>query len=159
MLRLIISLFLIFCLKSSETIKSFGKQSGISCEFRDTVNISSGFEDLDGNFHHGNDVYPRGLFASYDYVIESFKNQKISVATHVRGCICEIKPCIRICSREKFGNSTSFVVPTKDDEEEVINIFEGKYGVLGEKPCYEMANLVPEEYPIDKWYFVVSSLQ
>lgn len=156
MLHVIVSVLLFFCVHSIEAVNIFGKPVE-PCEFRDSVNISSGFEDRDGNYLHDNTVYPRGSFATYNYTIEKFTNKKVSVDPHVRGCICTLKTCIRFCCRTNEGceNITKFVVPTKNGKEE-IDIVESNYGVLFESPCNQMYALDPEEYPSDKWYFSVS---
>lgn len=132
------------------------------CSFMDTVNITGGHEDQNGNFHYKGTVFKKGLFAEYNYVIENL-TEVVKVDTHVRGCICGMKPCIRLCCLGDHNKNNSacittdtISVPTSDGEEEEIDLLGHSYGVLVGKPCVGMYQLEPQDYVYDKWVFVVS---
>lgn len=131
------------------------------CSILDTINITSGYLDNNGNFHHNGVVYEDGTFAEYDYIVKDFKN-KIKVEPHIRGCICKYRPCIRLCCDDNDNNTScvktdSIIVPTSDDEIE-IDLFGKQYGVLVGRPCKEMYILEPAQYEYDRWSFTVSIL-
>lgn len=131
------------------------------CNFMDTINITAGHEDQNGNFHFKGTVFKKGLFAEYNYVIENLTDV-VKVDPHIRGCICGMKPCIRLCCHGDQGNSSAcvrtdtLIVPTSDDEEEEIDLLGNRYGILIGKPCVGMYKLEPQDYVYDRWVFVVS---
>lgn len=130
------------------------------CNFLNTVNISNGHYDQNGHYHHRGIVYKKGMFAEYNYVVENL-TQLIKVEPHMRGCLCEMQPCVRICCLAENKNHSSCIstdtlmVPTHDEDEE-INLSDSKYGILIGRPCGNMYKLEPQEYSYDKWYFKVS---
>lgn len=155
-------LVLIFAIIGCNLSDASPKVQNLSpCDFHDTVNITSGHLDQYGNFHHQGTVYKEGMFQEYDYVIVN-QIQMVSVEKHYRGCICHIKPCIRLCCLAGEVNGTNcittetLVVPTREEDEE-IDLSGKDYGVLVGRPCARMYNLEPQDYPDDKWYFSVSS--
>lgn len=157
MLRIIVSAILIFYLGSIDAKKSDDAIDG-HCEFRNTVNISSGFLDENGDFNHEGTVYVKGYFAEYDYILKNF-TQKVITEKHTRGCVCSFKTCVRICCRGDPRNCEqpkSFNVFTKEGNEEPINLSGREYGFLTSIPCDVMYSLSPEDYDDDRWYFLVS---
>jgi hypothetical protein len=101
-----------------------------------------------------------GTYAKYNYVIEN-STEKIMVEDHYRGCICEYKPCIRLCCLESSGGinptcmkTNELTVPTIDGEEKILNIENGEYAVLTGRPCGRMYKLEPLDYPDDQWAFL-----
>lgn len=142
---------------------SFQVQKPGPCDFVETVNISSGHLDMYGNYHHEGTVYPKGLFAEYHYVIKDY-NVMVTAEPHFRGCICKVKPCIRLCCLQKEENgincvtTETLVVPTSEVDEEIVDLTGKDYGVLVGRPCEKMYVLEPQDYTDDKWFFTVSSL-
>lgn len=131
-------------------------ETKIDCDFIDTVNISSGHLDQIGNFHHKGIIYKKEMFANFDYVVENLKEIK-KVEPHVRGCVCKLKSCIRLCCRENLDGcvkSEKLSVPTESGNEE-IDLKSDKFAVMDGWPCEEMYILEPEEFDYDKWYFQV----
>jgi G protein-coupled receptor Mth (Methuselah protein) len=130
----------------------------ISCDFIDTVNITSGHLDQHGSFHHNGTVFTKGSFAEFDYVLENFTT-KTKVEPHIRGCICEFKPCIRVCCRgaEKSCVETEkLLVPLTKETQKEIDLTSNEYEFLNGKPCKNMFVLEPEEEDQDFWIFSVS---
>lgn len=131
------------------------------CNFMDTVNITSGHEDQNGNFHYKGSIFKKGMFATYNYIVENL-TEVVKVEPHIRGCVCDIKPCIRVCCLADQSNSSACIktetikVATSDDEEEEIDLLGNRYGVLIGQPCLGMYKLEPEDYVYDRWVFVVS---
>lgn len=154
MLAIVVSVFAVFFVRSTVAINNSNLEP---CEFRESVDISSGYIDTSGNFHHNGIVYENGTFAQYDYIYENFTN-KVPVEPHFRGCICLYKTCIRLCCRESERNCKipkSFKVPNGKGLEN-IEVVQGKYGVLMNIPCPSMYMLNPKAFDEDKWFFQVS---
>jgi hypothetical protein len=130
------------------------------CDYIDTINITAGHLDQNGNYHYKGNVFKKEWFAVYDYEYVNV-TKRVDVKPHIRGCICKIKPCIRLCcfdpksSDEACVKSENLVVPTYDEDEE-IDITGKNYGVLVNKPCLIMFKLSPQDYPEDRWFFMVS---
>lgn len=147
--------FVILCLQSTFA----NKTEEIPCKLQDTVDISSGSQDISGNFHHEGTVYQNGTFTEVNYILQNLTN-KIQVETQVRGCICKYKPCIRICCSLSNGNicekPETLKVQTKQGDERIIDLNGRDYGVLMGRPCKDMYLLEPKDYDYDRWYFLVS---
>lgn len=157
--RLMVSLVIIGCHFSEAS--HFVQMQG-PCNFLDTVNITSGHFDQNGNYHHKGTVFKKGMFAEYNYVVENV-TQMVKVEPHIRGCICDLKPCIRLCCIEEETNNSAciqtdkLVVPTPLETEE-IDLNGNRYGVLIGRPCAKMYKLEPQDYSADRWFFVVSNI-
>jgi hypothetical protein len=73
------------------------------CRFSDTVNITDGKMDGNGNIEFDGEIYSKIMYDSYEYIIKDFETfEKIPVESHIRGCICRVKNCVRICDRSNF---------------------------------------------------------
>jgi hypothetical protein len=127
------------------------------CHFLDTINITAGVKDSSGKYYHDGVTYELGTFAEYNFILEEGVN-RVTVDSHIRGCICKYKPCIRVCCR---GNQSSFCVktsilevPTTFQGDLTINLDANEYGVLEGKPCVDAFRLEPLEEPNDVWNFV-----
>lgn len=130
----------------------------LSCDFHDSVNISSGYLDQQNNFHHDGTIFTKGSFAVFDYVLEN-STIKIEVKPHVRGCICNYKPCIQLCCRESGENcviSDVLSLPLSDGSQKEIDLNSNEFGVLVGLPCKVFFDLEPEESDEDLWIFEVS---
>lgn len=130
------------------------------CNFYDTINITSGHRDDKENFIYKDVVFRYGTYGLYDYVIEN-STVKVFVDPHYRGCVCEYKPCIRLCCLESAGGKNErclktqeFQVETNDGEEKTLDIHSDEYGVLMGRPCNRMYQLEPQDYPDDHWTFL-----
>jgi Methuselah N-terminus len=130
------------------------------CHFLDTVNVTAGRLDQFNNLHHNGMVYQKGTFEQYDYVMEN--GTELKVPMHTRGCVCGLKPCIRLCCAVEeedhelcIPSSATLNVPTQDEDEE-ISLTSKTYEVLVGRPCKQMYKLEPQDYPDDKWIFSVS---
>ncbi|XP_031617281.1 G-protein coupled receptor Mth2-like [Contarinia nasturtii] len=67
----------------------------LPCHFFDSKNISDGLQQSDGSILFEGIVYPKNQYATVDYVLERTNN--ITADSHIRGCTCNIKPCLRLC--------------------------------------------------------------
>lgn len=134
---------------------------GEPCNFLDSINITSGHLDQHGNYLYDGMVYKKGSYGEYDYIVENM-TVKMKAEPHVRGCICSFKPCIRVCCIGETSKKPNCVhknvltVPVRDDDDIEINLIGHTYGVLVGQSCGRTFKLEPEDYPEDRWYFVVS---
>lgn len=67
----------------------------LPCHFFDSKNITSGTRRWDDSILHDGIIYPKYQYATVDYVLEKSKN--IAVQPYIRGCTCNITPCLRLC--------------------------------------------------------------
>ncbi|KAH8318121.1 hypothetical protein KR074_010307, partial [Drosophila pseudoananassae] len=67
-----------------------------NCDFFDTVNISSSKQFLDGSYIYDGVLIPANMTGTYDYQIDPKGNRK-TVPEHIRGCVCGLKACVRLC--------------------------------------------------------------
>ncbi|CAO1406462.1 unnamed protein product [Diamesa serratosioi] len=135
------------------------------CDFIDTINITSGHKDRHGNYIYNGDTFHKGLFAEYNYVVENF-TEKLPVQPHIRGCLCSLKPCIRLCCTTDKNDPNyqsdanhcideeTITVPYEDGDDLEIRLNGGNYGVMIGKPCVKMYKAEPEEYPDDSWHLI-----
>nr|XP_017021393.1 probable G-protein coupled receptor Mth-like 6 [Drosophila kikkawai] len=70
------------------------------CHFLETVNISSWLRLQNGSYLYQDIEVPEYLTGQYDYITTEL-NYNETVKSHLRGCVCQLKPCIWICCRFK----------------------------------------------------------
>lgn len=123
------------------------------CKLKDTINITGGHEDNNGNFIHQGVNYSPGSFGVSNYIL--VKTQKILVEQHMRGCVCLYKTCIRICcaSKSECSSDFSFLLPMHDEGEYELNSNSAEFGILRGTPCAHTYKLEPADYEYDQWFF------
>jgi len=132
--------------------------SSLPCKFIETINITSGYKDINQNFVYKSDIFPLGTYGEFDY-IEDYAHVKVSVNPHIRGCICKNKPCLRFCCLENDDDClqpNEFSVRNEDNEEEIVSVGDNKYGILLGRSCEEM--FVLEEDAGEDWKLLNVSL-
>ena len=68
----------------------------LPCEFQDSINITNGKVLPDGSILYNGIQYNKQQFDTVNYrLINNVK--RVKVDAHLRGCPCNIKPCIRLC--------------------------------------------------------------
>lgn len=69
---------------------------GLPCHILDSVDITSGLRQPDGSVLFGGIMYSKDQYATVDYiVVDGVK--KFDDLSHIRGCACHIRPCLRFC--------------------------------------------------------------
>lgn len=68
----------------------------LPCHFLDSINITDGIAQTDGSIIFQNTIFPENQYAEVNYVLKN-GNDHIPVKSHLRGCLCSIKPCMRLC--------------------------------------------------------------
>ena len=131
----------------------------LPCHFADSINITDGRKSSSGNIIYERVTYTRANYGKIDYIMTDFYTVKVKVASHIRGCICNIKTCVRYCCQpeESCGDVEKIVVNTtafsENGELQTIDIKHNEhYAILyGDKPCKKMFLLQPESEPEDLW--------
>ncbi|XP_049313754.1 G-protein coupled receptor Mth2 [Bactrocera dorsalis] len=67
-----------------------------NCAFEDTVNITAGQKFPNGTYSYEDLLVPSHLIGYYTY-IELFGGERKPVEQHLRGCVCQLKRCIKFC--------------------------------------------------------------
>ena len=100
-----------------------------SCDFYDSVNITSGFKTLSGHILYNGVTYSKAEYSSFKYVLVN-NTEKQDVEAYPRGCLCQKTKCIRVCE-----NSTNDGIFVKI-KNETVNLKKDKnYGILPYNPA------------------------
>ncbi|XP_055702005.1 G-protein coupled receptor Mth2-like isoform X3 [Phlebotomus papatasi] len=136
---------------------------GMPCSFFDTVNITDGIQDADGNIVFDGITYPPNLYAEYDYELVN-KTTKYPMEPHLRGCICRVKNCIKYCCPKRQISYNRECIESNDNSAVIVDVIEEdgnvtnsvdvekRFGVVYGKPCSSMYSLDPVEYPEEDSY-------
>nr|AAK49865.1 methuselah [Drosophila simulans]AAK49866.1 methuselah [Drosophila simulans]AAK49867.1 methuselah [Drosophila simulans] len=68
----------------------------LECDYFDTVDISAAQKLQNGSYLFEGLLVPAILTGEYDFRILP-DDSKQKVASHIRGCVCKLKPCVRFC--------------------------------------------------------------
>ncbi|XP_039482654.1 probable G-protein coupled receptor Mth-like 3 [Drosophila santomea] len=86
------------------------------CDFYDTVDISKAQRFSNGSYLYEGLLIPAHLTAEYDFKLLP-NDSRERVASHVRGCACQLRPCIRFCCPQyhKMQKGQCFGDMSKDE--------------------------------------------
>ncbi|XP_026836308.1 probable G-protein coupled receptor Mth-like 11 isoform X2 [Drosophila erecta] len=70
------------------------------CDFLDTVDLTHSSKFENGSYRYEDLIIPARLTGQYDYRILDGGSWE-HVSNHVRGCICKLRPCIRLCCHHR----------------------------------------------------------
>lgn len=148
---------------NSVQIESAGRE--LPCNFMDSINIT------DGTTQHNKSIIFNGITFSehqYAYVHETKSNQ-----TYPRGCLCDMKPCLRLCCPygsifERSANGMSscrnheaaaqFENEIYAEDPNAKNLLVNHhFGYVDDRPCKDLYSI--SEYKITKvnWIACISS--
>lgn len=96
-------------------------ESGLlPCDFQDSINITGGTVTSDGSVVFDGVKYSKEHFGTFYSMVN--RTKLFTVNAHLRGCPCNIKPCLRLCC--KLGS--------------FVNTGEMKRGTISQQiPCYQ----------------------
>ncbi|XP_046801555.1 probable G-protein coupled receptor Mth-like 3 isoform X2 [Lucilia cuprina] len=77
------------------SVSTFIHDKEPKCSYENTVNLTNHHKFQNGSFLYQGKIIPPEIIALYDYAVLWGTNK--SVPLHVRGCICDKYPCIRLC--------------------------------------------------------------
>ncbi|XP_070136333.1 G-protein coupled receptor Mth isoform X1 [Drosophila bipectinata] len=72
------------------------KEDILDCDYYDTVDLSSSPKFPNDSYLYEGVLIPPHLTGEYEYKLLP-DNSRESVAKHWRGCVCKLRPCIRLC--------------------------------------------------------------
>lgn len=89
---LILSLVLSICALCDDVVSASVE---LPCKYSDSINITGGDHHDNGRIVFESTEFRQEHYTTINYIIESGEN--VTVKTYDRGCICNIKKCIRLC--------------------------------------------------------------
>ena len=70
----------------------------LPCNYLDSINITDGKLQPDSSIIFNDITYPKDQYFDINYILQNGSKTHINVnSTYRRGCLCNIKPCIRLC--------------------------------------------------------------
>jgi hypothetical protein len=152
---------IIACINANED-QIIVNEYNITCDIRDTINITDGVRIDNDRIEYNGLIYEKEMYDEFDFIYKNY-SYKINVEPHLRGCVCELKKCIRVCrfcdddedTKGTCVKTSILTVPTEDNEIEEISLdnLNSKYAVVEGKRCEKMIMLEAEIYDEDKWSF------
>lgn len=122
----------------------------LPCRFLDSVNITDGIRNDDGSITFNDITFPKDQYARINFILEN-GTKHVTVDPYVRGCLCAIKPCIRLCcpfgtfvdSSIKQGKKCRSHEAAKQFESDVIDannnvdkvILDNQFAFVDDRPC------------------------
>lgn len=80
----------------------------LPCDFVDSIDISTGIPHSNKSIIFNGMIFPEDQYAKVNYVLKD-GTKPIIVEPYVRGCPCNIRPCIRLCC--PFGTFAKIMTP------------------------------------------------
>ncbi|KAL5291457.1 hypothetical protein ACFFRR_010700 [Megaselia abdita] len=131
----------------------------VPCSFFDTVNLTDHVRYENGSYQYEDIIIPKEYTGTYNYEFRTLSD-KVKVQPHVRGCICLLKKCIKMCcgrdTMRYMNKSCEDIYPGNKTIE--VTYFDGsivKDVVIGDifavqegRPCESMYGLEP---PLDNF--------
>ncbi|XP_041769481.1 G-protein coupled receptor Mth2-like isoform X1 [Anopheles merus] len=139
----------------------FGVRSSVCslpCDFIDSVNITDGERLPNDEIRHNGVIYNKTYYRVIDYDYQDFATKRY-VPNYVRGCLCAVRICVRLCCGEheylgKRCTHTDDYLPilVNVSATEAVDLRNHSlYGFLYGKPCEQVYELLPEESSADEW--------
>lgn len=82
-----------FCISVNE---AFLIDRQLPCDFVDSIDISTGIPYTNKSIIFNGMIFPEDQYAKVNYVLKN-GTKPIIVEPYVRGCPCNIRPCVRLC--------------------------------------------------------------
>ncbi|XP_036217318.2 G-protein coupled receptor Mth2 [Bactrocera oleae] len=141
-----------------------------NCVFEDTVNLTASTKFTNGSYLYEGLLVPTHLTGQYDYV-ELYDGERKQVKPHVRGCVCQLKKCVKFCCHPRADmyrlseNSPSlcaeqlneelkyspYVNVTLHNSSRVLMHVLDEFVVQQGIPCEGGYMLMPHLYEDDQW--------
>lgn len=111
----------------------------LPCDIIDSINITAGILLPNENITFNGIEYSKDQYVEVDYILRNGVD-RINVDSHIRGCICNLKPCIRLCCpHSSFAESMEFSEEVKCRENETAKNIQ--FEVLHENDEISILNL------------------
>lgn len=89
--------------------------SKLPCYFFDSINITDGIRQSNGSILFDGIDFSYDQYAVLSYIIDN--GERKASAPHFRGCLCNIKPCYRLCCSDKLIKDTTINLDDNCNEE------------------------------------------
>lgn len=149
---------------------SHGFLNGLRCSFQESVNITDGIHHANKTITFDGVNYPIHEYVDMDYDINS-KLERIKVKPYIRGCLCNIRPCISLCcpygsfgSEDNEGKSKcaeqeaafkNVQIQIVNEESESVNVtLDQRFKYIQTKCAKNISYYLDEDYSI---HYVSSS--
>jgi hypothetical protein len=103
------------------------------CDFFETKNITSGEKLESGSILFDGVLYPEGYYRTYNYTVQGRNGIREPASPHIRGCLCKLKICVRICPRS--DDYTASIVAFRDEKNHEIDLNE--FGAIKALPIFD----------------------
>ncbi|XP_052894771.1 G-protein coupled receptor Mth2-like [Anopheles moucheti] len=140
----------------------------LPCDYIDSVNITDGERLPNGDIRHNGVIYNKTYYRTIDYEYEQFTTKKF-VPEYVRGCLCAVRICVRLCcgEHEYLGQDEAqgrltckrsekyLPINVELNATEIVDLRKNHslYGFLYGKPGFcQVYELQPEYNSGDEWY-------
>ena len=153
--------FILYSIGLVICVEYLPKDNLVPCKFFSTANITEGKKQPNGSIIYNNVEYLEHQYADYNYHIINV-DVRVLVPEHTRGCLCEMKDCIRVCCG--YGKVFKNQSCVEDDLHDVLfNLsidLKGyeNFGYIDGFPCTTVFERVPESEITDKWELLKVSL-
>lgn len=144
LIAVVIGLLSIVCCNGSSRVGE------LPCHFLDSINITAGVLQPDNSIIFGGTTFNENHYSRIDYVLDN-GTQPIPAEPHLRGCLCDIKPCIRLCCEygsihqripgsgvrcQKQDTPVKFESDIHVESPHVTTLLENHYfGYVHDRPC------------------------
>ena len=131
----------------------------IGCTFRDSINITDGYQEQ-GNYHHNGVVYSPQYYGTFDFVV--INETSVAADPHVRGCVCAVQGnCVRVCcdpQREPCPTTFDGYLRKDTSEEPTYSedLTKGMALVFGGLECQKYS-INPQDDPFDNFTMLAVS--
>uniref|UniRef100_A0A182IR24 G-protein coupled receptors family 2 profile 2 domain-containing protein n=1 Tax=Anopheles atroparvus TaxID=41427 RepID=A0A182IR24_ANOAO len=150
--RVFVSLLVLFGVRYSAC-------NSLPCDFIDSVNITDGERLPNGDIRHNGVVYNATVYRKIDYDYVNYAT-KTYVPEYIRGCLCAVRICVRLCCRQNEYFYNRSCIPMEASLPMKVNLTTSetidlrtteRFGFLYGKSCPQVYELLPEENDYDEW--------
>lgn len=136
--------------------------SELPCHFHDSINITDGTLQSNNSLTFNGIDFPENQYAEVNYILEN-EDDYVEVQPHIRGCLCNRKPCIRLCcpfgsitqNKNEHGNcypheaAKNLEAQILDENNELKNVrFDQHFSFVDKIPCQQAYVVDDDEYRI-----------
>lgn len=94
---------------------NFAECTKLPCYFFDSINITSGMRQSNGSILFDGIDFPRHQYTVLNYIVDD--GERIATKPYIRGCLCNIKPCFRLCCSNQLIEGSTNILDDNCNEE------------------------------------------
>lgn len=137
----------------------------VPCAFIDTVDLTGHEKFPNGSYSYNGLIVPPNHQGIFDY-INNEQFQRVPASPHVRGCVCKLRPCVKLCcpDGEKFNGTDCALSESSDPLTTIMNVTNSlgeikevdiskKFAIQVGSPCGgNLYHLTPHINDYDKYH-------